>query len=90
MITKERVEQTIRGVIGDFKRRNRIPDAAADELNIELEARVDQLFEEEASLNYTKISDSAEYVQQLRTEAESIPPGKFLQEIIEWQELHSS
>jgi hypothetical protein len=36
MITKERLEETIRGVIREFKRTKRITDPAADELAAEL------------------------------------------------------
>lgn len=36
MITKERLEEAIRGVIREFKRSKRIPDPAADELTAAL------------------------------------------------------
>ncbi len=49
MITKERLEETIRGVIREFKRAKRIPDPTADELSAALEARVDDLFDQEAT-----------------------------------------
>jgi hypothetical protein len=49
MITKERLEETIRGVISEFKRTKRIPDPAADELTAALEARVDDLFEQDTT-----------------------------------------
>ena len=50
MITKERLEETIRGVIREFKRTNRIPQPTADELTAALEARVDDLFDHDATL----------------------------------------
>jgi hypothetical protein len=49
MITKEQLEETIRGVIREFKRSKRIPDPTADELTIALETRVDELFVQEAT-----------------------------------------
>jgi hypothetical protein len=49
MITKERLEETIRGVIREFKRTKRITDPAADELTAALEERVDELFDQEAT-----------------------------------------
>ena len=48
MITKERLEERIRGVIREFKRTKRIPDPTADELTAALEAQVDDLFDQEA------------------------------------------
>jgi hypothetical protein len=51
MITKERLEETIRGVIREFKQSKRIPDTAAEELTAALEARVDDLFDQEATLH---------------------------------------
>lgn len=48
MIAKERLEETIRRVISEFKRTKRIPEPAADELTAALEARVDDLFAQEA------------------------------------------
>lgn len=49
MITKELLEQTIRGVISEFTRSKRIPDPTGDELTAALEARVDDLFNQEAT-----------------------------------------
>jgi len=49
MVTKEQLEETIRGVIREFKRSKRIPDPAADELTAALEAGVDELFDQEAT-----------------------------------------
>jgi hypothetical protein len=49
MITKERLEETIRGVIREFKRSKRIPGPTAVELTATLEARVDDLFDQEAT-----------------------------------------
>ena len=50
MITKERLEETIRNVIGEFTRTKRIPEPAANELSTALEARVDALFDQDAAL----------------------------------------
>jgi hypothetical protein len=50
MITKEELDETIRGVIGEFTRAKRIPDPAGDELTAALEARADDLFDQEATL----------------------------------------
>jgi hypothetical protein len=50
MITKEELEETIREVIREFKRTKRIPDPTADELTAALEARFDDLFDQEATL----------------------------------------
>jgi hypothetical protein len=47
MITKEQLEETIRGVIREFKRSKRIPDPTADELTATLEERVNDLFNQE-------------------------------------------
>lgn len=49
MITKEQLEETIRGVMREFKRSKRISDPAADELTAALEARVDDLFDQVAT-----------------------------------------
>ncbi|HXF40643.1 MAG TPA: hypothetical protein VN687_13075 [Blastocatellia bacterium] len=49
MITKELLEETIRKVLGEFKRTKRIPEPAADELSAALEARVDDLFDQDAA-----------------------------------------
>lgn len=51
MITKEQLEETIRGVIREFKRTKRILDPTADELAAALEACVDDLFDQEAPLH---------------------------------------
>jgi len=48
MVTKDQLEETIRGVISEFKRSRRIPDPTADELTAALEARVDDLFDQES------------------------------------------
>lgn len=48
MITKEHLEETIRRVISEFKRTKRLPEPAADELAAALEARVEDLFEQDA------------------------------------------
>ena len=90
MITKERLEETIRGVIREFKRTKRITDPAADELTAELEARVDDLFDQEATFSYREVKDSASYVEELREEAQSESAEGFLREIVAWQEMRSS
>ena len=90
MITKERLEETIRGVIREFKRTKRISDPAADELTAALEERVDELFDKEATFSYREIEDSAEYIAQLRDNAQSESAETFLREILAWQQVHSS
>jgi hypothetical protein len=90
MITKERLEETIRGVIREFKRSKRIPDPAADELTAALEARVDDLFAQEATFTYKQVEDSASYVEDLRDNAQVESAEAFLQEIVAWQQMHSS
>ena len=90
MITKERLEETIRGVIREFKRSKRIPDPAADELTAALEARVDDLFAQEATFTYKQVEDSASYVEDLRDNAQLESAEAFLQEIVAWQQVHSS
>ena len=50
LITKEMLEETIRGVIREFARAKRIPDPTGDELTAALEAGVDELFDQEATL----------------------------------------
>ena len=90
MITKERLEETIRGVIREFKRSKRIPDPTADELAAALEARVDELFAEEASFTYKQVDDSASYVEDLRDNSQLESAEAFLQEIVAWQQVHSS
>lgn len=90
MITKERLEETIRGVITEFKRTKRIPDPTADELTAALEARVDDLFDEEATFSYREVVDSARYVEEVRDKAQLESAEGFLQEIKAWQEMGSS
>ncbi len=90
MITKERIEETIRGVIRDFKRTKRIPDPAADELTAALEARVEDLFDHEAAFSYREVEDSARYVEELRDKAQSKSAESFLREIMAWQQMRSS
>jgi hypothetical protein len=89
MITKERLEETIRGVIREFKRTKRIPDPTADELTAALEAQVDELFDREATFSYREVGDSARYVDDLRDEAQSESAEGFLREIRAWQETGS-
>jgi hypothetical protein len=50
MITKERLEEEIRGVIREFKQAKQISEPAADELASALEARVEDLFNQEATI----------------------------------------
>lgn len=90
MITKELLEETIRGVIREFKRTKRIPDPAADELTAALEAQVDNLFDEDAVFSYREVEDSASYVEDLRNEAQTESADGFLREIMAWQQMHSS
>jgi hypothetical protein len=90
MITKERLEQTIRVVIGEFKRAKRITEPTAEELTAALEERVDDLFDHEAAFSYKEIEDSAAYVSGLRDQAQRESAETFLQEIVAWQQMHSS
>ena len=90
MITKERLEETIRGVIREFKRTKRTTDPAADELTAALEERVDDLFDQEATFSHKDMEDSAGYVAELRDKAQLESAETFLQEIVAWQQMHSS
>jgi hypothetical protein len=90
MITKERLEETIRGVIREFQRTNRITDPAADELTAALEERVDELFDQETAFSYVQVEDSANYIAQSRDSAQLESAEKFLREILAWQQVHSS
>ena len=90
MITKERLEETIRGVIREFKLTHRITDPAADELTAALEERVDDLFAVEATSSYDQVEDSADYVARLRDNAQMESGEAFLREIVVWQQMHSS
>lgn len=90
MISKERLEETIRGVIRDFRQSNRIPDQAATELTAALEERVENLFEEETtSFSFRDVDDSAKYVDVLRDKAQKDSAEAFLQEIMAWQQTRS-
>ena len=89
MITKERVEETIRGVIEDFKQANRIPEPTADELTSALEMQVEHLFNREGTFSYKEIEDSAGYVSQTRDEAQLKSAEIFLKEIVAWQQTRS-
>lgn len=89
MITKERIEETIRGVIRDFKRTKRIPDPA-DELTAALEARVEDLFVHEATFSYREVEDSTRFVDELRDKAQLESADSFLREIVAWQQMRSS
>jgi len=90
MITKERIEETIRGVIRDFRRSKRIPAPTADELTAALEARVEDLFDHDAAFSYREVEDSARYVEELRDKAQSKSAESFLKEIVAWQQMRSS
>jgi hypothetical protein len=90
MITKERLEETIRGVIREFKQTKRITAPAADELTAALEERVDELFDQEATFSHREIEDSASYVGELRDNAQLESAETFLREILAWQQVHSS
>lgn len=90
MITKERLEETIRGVIREFKRTKRITDPAADELTAALEEQVEDLFDQEATSSHREAEDSAGYVSELRDKAQRESAETFLREIVAWQEMHSS
>lgn len=50
MITKERLEETIRGVISEFKQAKQLTESAADELTAALGARVEDLFDRDTAL----------------------------------------
>jgi len=58
MITKERLEETIRGVIREFKRTSELPSPWLMNWRA-LEERVDDLFDQEAGFSYKEIQDSA-------------------------------
>ena len=90
MITKERLEETIRGVIREFRRSKRITDPAADELTVALEQRVEDLFDREATFSHGQVEDSAAYVSKLRDNANFESAETFLREIVAWQQMHSS
>lgn len=90
MITKERLEETIRGVISEFRRAKRISDPTADELTAALEEGVDSLFGEDATFTYREVEDSADYVDEIRDKAQSASAEGFLREIVAWQEMRSS
>ena len=91
MITRQHLEETIRGVIREFKRTKRIPEPTADELTAAIEARVDDLFEQNASsFSYREVMDSSRYVEELRDIAQLESAEDFLREIKAWQEMGSS
>ena len=87
MITKERLEETIRGVIREFKRTKRITDPAADALTAALEEQVEDLFDQEATSSHREIEDSAGYVSELRDKAQRESAETFLREIVAWQQM---
>jgi len=88
MISKDHLEEAIRGVIQEFRQTKRIPNPAAEELTAALEARVEDLFERE-EFSYAEVEDSADYVSRLRNEAQKKSAEGFLREIIAWQESRS-
>ena len=88
MISKDHLEEAIRGVIQEFRQTKRIPDPAAEELTAALEARVEDLFERE-EFSYAEVEDSADYVSRLRNKAHKESAEAFLREIIAWQESRS-
>jgi hypothetical protein len=90
MIPKERLEETIREVIREFKQTQRITDPAADELTAALEERVDELFDQDATFSYKEVENSAGYVARLRDNAQLESAETFLREIVAWQQMHSS
>jgi len=90
MITRQRLEETIRGVIREFKRTKRIPDPTADELAAALEAEVEGLFDRETAFSYREVEDSARYVDDSRSKAQLESSEKFIEEIVAWQQAHSS
>jgi hypothetical protein len=90
MVTKDLLEEAIRGVIREFKQTKRIADPAADELTAALEARMDALFDQDATFSYRQVADSATYVEELRDKAQLESPDTFLQELVAWQEMRSS
>ena len=90
MITKERLEETIRGVIREFRQTKQIPEPVASQLTAALEERVENLFDQESNrFSYKHVANGATYVSELRDELESKSAHLFLQEIIAWQQLRS-
>jgi hypothetical protein len=90
MISKELLDEAIRGVIREFKQARRIPDPTADELTAALEARIDALFDQQGVFSHIDIENSARYVDQLRDDPQRESAETFLQEIVAWQEMRSS
>ena len=88
MISKDHLEEAIRGVIQEFRQTKRIPDPAAEELTAALEAKVEGLFERE-EFSYAEVEDSADYVNRRRDKAQKESAEAFLREIIAWQESRS-
>ena len=70
MITKELLEETIRKVIGEFKRTKRIPGPAADELSTALAARVDNLFDQEAAFQLVDAAPAPDPANDAKFEAD--------------------
>ena len=89
MISKERLEETIRAVIQEFRRAKRIPDPAAEELGAVLESRVEDLFDQEGTFSYRDVNDSASYIEQLRNESQRQSAEAFLREMMAWQQQRS-
>jgi len=90
MISRERLEKTIRGVILEFSRENRIAQPTADELAAALTDRMGELLEREVASSYTEIDDSVSYVNELRDHEQLDSANAFLEEIVAWQQQHSS
>lgn len=82
MITKERFEEAIRGVVREFKRTKLIPDPTADALIAASEARVDDLFDQEATFSYREVEDSTSYLEDSRNKAQLQSAEALLREIL--------
>jgi len=59
-------------------------------LTAAIEARVDDLFSQDATFSYREVEDSASYVEDLRDKAQAESAEGFLREIVAWQEMRSS
>ena len=90
MITKARIEETIRGVIQEFKQKERIPGSAADDLAVALTDEMTELLEQEETFSHRQVDDTLAYVNRVRDEAQSESAADFLQEILTWQKAHCS
>jgi hypothetical protein len=54
-------------------------------LTAAVEAKVEDLFDQEATFSYREVKDSASYVEELRNKAQIESSEKFLEEIVAWQ-----